>query len=193
MFMTNIGYVHGFNSANTPENTKIQMLNTISRVNVVPIEYDTFAGCDEMERSIRESVMAHDIDILVGTSLGGYMVSLIGLPYISINPMVDIQDGLKSHVGVTQTNYVTGKSNTLKAENAVFHQEFDSEGPCLVLLAVDDEVIDAHSTYDRIVGAGNEHNVLMFREGGHRFSGEQVLEDAKEIIKEFIYTYDVTI
>ena len=85
----NILYIHGFGSKYDPEHEKIKTLESIGTVFGVDVDYTRgFRSCFE---TIMDVFLTGSVDLVVGTSMGGYMASHVGAesgtPFVAINPI----------------------------------------------------------------------------------------------------------
>lgn len=163
-----IFYIHGFGSRFNPDSDKIAALSQLGTVHGV--DYDYTAPYEEILVHLRRA--AGDADLIVGTSLGGYLAmrlgSLLGRPYAAINPAIDPADGLRAYIGSGTDHY--GVDFVLE-ERAV-----RSYPPLPLGLAVErgivliddgDEVIDVPAAIEMAGEAGLR--LAVFPGGDHRF------------------------
>ena len=125
--------------------------------------------------------------LVIGSSLGGFwarwMSYQFGFQSLLINPSLhpdktlnivgeyEIFDGSGNTIEVTQERIDAFKNFKVNAETA-------TKLNCTVWIALDDEVIDAKSTFEEVESL---HKSIMFETGGHRFS--QYIEMKKSIEK----------
>ena len=112
----NILYIHGFKSQFKEQSDKVQALNKLGKVSGITLDYtQTFDG---IKNILHKFVLDKDIDLVVGTSLGGYYSSIIGasagIPFVAINPVVDPVLTLSKYIGDGFT--FAGDAYTLKKE-----------------------------------------------------------------------------
>lgn len=92
------------------------------------------------------------IDLLVGTSMGGFLVSRlsadIGKPYVAINPVMDVAATLSRHLGTHQDHF--GRPFTLTDQVIGSYPGFLPSRHGMVLLDMADEVLDSAATYERL-------------------------------------------
>ena len=167
----NILYIHGFNSAFNSESDKVKELLKIG--NVIPFTYDTFDSPSNILKFIKEKIADNDIDLLVGTSYGGYWAMLLckhlGIPAVALNPCVEPHKVLKEFEGQC-TNFVTQETRTFKLSNEKFESVSETNDfkyllP-LVGIELGDEVINAHESIDIL----KKHNLIVYEDGSHRFT-----------------------
>lgn len=164
----NIMYLHGWASSYDPNNAKSLTLNKIGSVFGTDIDYTQSPVV--IEEIITDFVMDNEIEAFVGTSFGGYwaarMGSLLGLPYVAINPLVQVHSALISKIG-TDVDFA-GNEYTLTEEVVDEYAKINEfpGGYGLILLAQDDDVINAHET---LMTLQDTHKVFMYPTGGHRF------------------------
>ena len=87
-------YIHGFRSSaqsSTILNVKANFLDV--EVHAFDVTHHPVESINKIENYISE----HDIDILVGTSLGGYytLCAKVDIPKIAVNPAVNPEDSLR--------------------------------------------------------------------------------------------------
>lgn len=164
----NILYLHGWASEFNPESDKIVSLGKIGKVYGKTIDY--CRSFDEVRDEIKRFVIAHEIDMIVGTSLGGYwasvMGSLLGIPFVSCNPSLNPAISMVSYEGEGTT--YTGKSYNLTRDiiDTYSGNEFSMSGSGLILLDANDDVIDSRNTFEKL---RKHYNVITFDGGSHQF------------------------
>lgn len=171
----NILYIHGYDSEFQRTNPKVIALSKLGTVYGVPdLNWGSETAQMSMQR-IRVSVLTNDIDLIVGTSFGGWGAriagELFGIPFVAINPLMNAEASLKSK-GYDERIYET------------FHEydNQDLQGCGLVMLAADDNVLSSDYT-EEVLSA--KYKVEMFPDGGHRFL---CLEERLEHIVVFLHT-----
>lgn len=105
--MINVLYIHGYGSDASVPSEKIELLKGEFR-NVYRIAPDYDLGYESAMKEVNDFLDSHDVDALIGTSMGGYTANHIGtarkMPYVSINPAITPaktltrMDMLKKHV-----------------------------------------------------------------------------------------------
>lgn len=164
----NIMYIHGFGSTFSPTNEKVIALGTLGNVTGPDIDYTRHPI--EIFIELSQYTVDHNIDVIVGTSLGGFFASAVGtamsLPFAMINPSVQPWETLKKFAG-THTNFA-GKVYTLTLDTIEKYHQFPSPtyGFGLVLLDAGDEIIDPVYTQQLFY---NIYPVVVFEGGNHRF------------------------
>jgi len=160
-------YVHGFGSQYDPTHEKIQALETLGTV--VGVNVDYCAGFQIAYQTVLDQVIGEDIDLIVGTSMGGYMAAHVGnatgTPFVALNPATTPSETLKKWLG-TFVNY-TGTSMYLSASAAESYPDIVQEGCGLVVVEYADEVIHA---WDTVKLLKNVFHVEGYQGGSHRFS-----------------------
>jgi predicted esterase YcpF (UPF0227 family) len=163
-------YIHGFGSDFDPTGRKLSALSTIGEVAGINLDY-TDPQC--VFTSLNHFITADDFDVIVGTSLGGYLAGVLGtrreIPFVSINPAIDPHITLRKYLG-THLGY-TGKEYTLTEEvvRAYAEDKFEAiapKGRGLVLLDMGDDVLDSTETLARL---SPSIQVVTFPGGSHRF------------------------
>jgi predicted esterase YcpF (UPF0227 family) len=123
----------------------------------------------------------HDIDLIVGTSMGGWLAQHLGnkygIPFVAINPAINPQKTLQRRIG-EGTNYDdTPYSLTEEVVNA--YEPMGHGGCGLILVDMDDEVIDSQETISTF---SSSFQVSSFPGGNHRFTH---WEESVQLIKSF--------
>lgn len=173
-------YVHGFGSGFDPENPKVKTLGQLGDVVGVNVDY-----CKGFESAYDDvSNAANGCDLIVGTSMGGYMASHVGaskgIPFVALNPAVMPSKTLVRHIG-DFVDY-TGKQSSLSAEKVSSYPDIRMTDGCgLVLLESGDDVINPEETYNML---SETYRVEQYPGGSHRFES---LADRMELIEEFVY------
>ena len=159
-------YLHGFGSRYDPEHEKIKKLETLGTVVGVDIDY-----CNGYERAVETATQAvydEHVDLIVGTSMGGYLAShvgtKIGVPFVALNPAVEPAVNLEKWVG-TFIDW-TGQGKCLTKNICADYPPMEEEGCGLVIVESGDEVVDAHNTYSQLKEVYETH---MLTAGSHRF------------------------
>lgn len=170
-------YIHGFGSKFDPTHEKIQMLETLGTV--VGVDVDYCKGYDHVSSTIYDAVMQHGVDLIVGTSMGGYMSAQMGnhcgVPFVALNPAVTPSESLQKWVG-NFTDHV-GRDHSLSESTVSSYPDITTEGCGLVIVETADEVIPAYHTQELL----QEHfQVEVFKGGEHRFAH---MEAALPLIK----------
>jgi len=184
----NILYLHGFGSKYDPTSAKIQSLAKIGTVFGIDLDYSkSFAS---IKKTVQEAIVEHDIDLLVGTSLGGYIASQCGagLPFVAINPVINPSQALLKYLDTTEDYY--GRKIKLRPELIKKLPTFNTNGAGLILLDAGDDVINPSETRSAL---DNYYTVITHKGGDHRF---QHMEESILSIEEFYFdctqVYDLT-
>lgn len=86
-------YIHGHKAKFDLNAPKVKLLSTIGEVVGKTVDYDI--GKDIVERELIAFAIFNDVELIVGTSMGGYFANIIGnlldLPFVMINPAIDIE------------------------------------------------------------------------------------------------------
>ncbi len=173
-------YVHGFGSHYDPNHEKIQMLETLGTVIGVDVEY--CKGFTAVFEKVLSTVLSEGVDLIVGTSMGGYMAAHVGAetgtPFVALNPATEPSETLKKWVG-TFTDY-SDNEHHLTEGTVANYPDIVKEGCGLVLVESADEVISAYNTSELLDEVFEVH---MIKGGSHRFTH---MEQAVELIKDFL-------
>jgi len=163
----NILYVHGFGSHYDPEHEKIKALETLGTV--VGINVDYCKGYDRVSGRIYDAIMEEQVDLIVGTSMGGYMAaqmgSQCGVPFVSLNPAIKPSESLQKWVG-TFIDYA-GNDRCLTELVVASYPDIVQTGAGLVMVDSGDEVLRAQDTMDLLE---NIFQVEWFTGGNHGFT-----------------------
>lgn len=166
----NILYIHGWGSRFDPTSDKILLLSEIGNVTGVDVDYTQ--PISEIQETIYNAMIADDIDLLVGTSMGGYMANLMGttwsVPYVMINPATDPAISLQEYIGSGIDYYDRHYTLNIKTLTSFYKMSDRSKVPGLLLLDMDDDVCDAVETNQMF--KNSEHvKTFTWTNGSHRF------------------------
>jgi uncharacterized protein len=184
--MTNIIYLHGFNSAFDPENEKVKALSALGTVS--GISYDSYGTYQEICTYLLEQLRDKDRDdtLIVGTSLGGFWAAemgfKLGIPSVIINPCHTPGEMLRKYIG-PQINYQTGETRNFELNSVQSYMNLKTYNSNysfypLVLLDMGDEVIDSYESMKLFEG----FPMMCWVGGSHRF---EHAEDAIEHIRQY--------
>jgi len=177
--MLNIFYCHGFASSFDPNKSKIQTLSRLGTVDGCHIDYTQRA--DEVVIHVIEQGNFANVDVIVGTSMGGWLAatlgSSLGIPFVAINPVVDPSEALHKYVGECVDHQ--GAPYTLSQSAVASYYPIAKNGCGLILLDDGDEVIDAAHT-KRLLE--DHYEVKVFEGGNHRFAH---MKEALPLIEAF--------
>ena len=177
--MLNLFYCHGFASSFDPNKSKIHTLARLGSVGGCHIDYTSRA--DEVVSHVIEQGNFAKVDLIVGTSMGGWLAAelgaCLGIPFVAINPAVDPSQTLCKYIG-SGKDY-QGKPYTLTESVVASYYPIAKNGCGLILLDEGDEVIDARHTREVLK---DYYQVEMFEGGNHRFAH---MEEALPLIASF--------
>jgi len=160
----NILYIHGFGSRVDVNSDKYAALRTFGQVSAFAPDYTR--GYPTVMADVQSYLKG--IDLLVGTSMGGFLVSRlsadIGKPYVAINPVMDVAATLNKHLGTHQDHF--GRPFTLTDQVVSSYPGFLPSRHGMVLLDMADEVLDSAATYESL---HQQMTVHVFEGGNHRF------------------------
>jgi predicted esterase YcpF (UPF0227 family) len=181
-------YIHGFGSCYNPTHEKIKSLETLGTI--VGVNVDYCKGFTSVYDAAMDVAVKENVDLIVGTSMGGYLASHIaagmqGTPFVALNPATSPSVGLQHWVG-TFTDY-TGKSKCLTELIISSYPDIIKEGSGLVIVESGDEVISANETRALL---DDVFRVEMISGGSHRFSH---MDTALVMIKEHMQNKHVAI
>jgi len=176
----NILYIHGFGCHFNKHSEKVLGLSEIGMVFGVDIDYTK--TCPDIERSILQAAMNNDIDLLVGTSMGGFCSSVagesLGIPFVAINPVLSPKQSLSKYIGEGVT--FSGEPYTLNKETLSSYPSFALNGCGFILLDRGDELIDAEQTQRALE---THYRTKIFAGGNHRFTHiKESLGDIKDFV-----------
>lgn len=175
----NILYLHGFGSTFDETSNKVSHLKKIGNVFGLNIDYSK--GQEYVFDLLDEFLKNHHIDLLVGTSMGGWLANQIGsrcgIPFVSINPVISPSESLKKYLG----NFLdfVGNFVSVRLEKIKKYDDFLLEGRGLILLDMGDGVIDPKETQERL---SNQFEVVSYPGGSHRFDH---MEQSLDLIQKF--------
>lgn len=190
-------YLHGFNSAGSPENDKVIALKTLDDVHIVT--YDSFADPRTILKQIQTEVEDINDKVFVGTSLGGYFAAHLakhyGVPSVLINPAYAPEESLKALLGITLTNFVSGKRDIMLAETVKAYAEMPSIQKLtdyhiipLVIIAEDDELLSPQASKKFF----SELIVVTTPTGGHRYDQpEQIIDEIQDYLSDALFVTDL--
>jgi predicted esterase YcpF (UPF0227 family) len=162
----NILYVHGFGSKYDPHGDKAVALHELGTVYGINLDYSQ--GSQTVLEQASQAVRDLDIDLVVGTSMGGWCAAQVGhrlgLPFVSVNPCTHPSTMLSKYLGTHTDHY--GREFTLTESTLVSYPDMPLSGYGLILLDMGDEVIDSTGTLDYLAGS---FRVVSYPGGDHRF------------------------
>jgi len=176
----NILYLHGWkhNDDVYKKSNKVKELEKLGNVFIIDLDYKDKNFID-LYNEILEKILAQKIDLLVGTSLGGFMAAHLGvkagLPFVSINPSLNPEKNLKNRFKVNEDIYKS-------------YPNFPDNDMGLILLDKDDELFDSEETLEKLK-LKNFNNMKMFNGGSHRFDH---MSESLDIIRLFKDIADVS-
>ncbi len=130
-----------------------------------------------------EQALTLDIDLLVGTSMGGYLVAAIGdtlgVQFVAINPAINPSKSLQKYLGTHKTYY--GEPYTLSEETIRTFDGIETTGCGLILLDKGDDVIPYQDTKQLL---DKHYSVKVFKGGSHRF---EHMSEAIPLVDDFYF------
>ena len=163
-------YLHGFASCGDSTKTKLLKKYFGDKEVLAP---DLPVNPSEAVSLARKLIIEHDIDLIIGSSLGGFYASYfcetMGIKTVLINPSTQPFITLAPYVG-TNEFWCSGESFEFTKEDLMSLFEFGTAKPkypalYMLLLQKGDELLDYTKAQDKYEGA-----TLSVQEGGnHRF------------------------
>ena len=173
-------YIHGFGSNFDSNSPKIQTLSEIGEV--VGYTYDYTETPEFNISNFIEYASQHKVDLIIGTSLGGWYASevgrLCGVPFVAINPCVHPQESLVRYIGEQNLDHY-GNLYTLTKEICNLYYSITGDGFGMVLVDDGDDVISP----DSINTIEHGYRVHKFQGGSHRF--DHMKESLSLILEHF--------
>lgn len=179
--MAKVLFLHGFASCGVGNKSQLlQRWFGADQVLTPDLPADPDAAIALAEGLLRR----HEVDLMVGSSLGGFYATWLGSRHhcaaVLINPSVRPYETLAAHIGRHRWwcrdeafDWTGGHLDALRR-----YRVDQVGGPCLVLLQSGDEVLDYHQARDYYRG----QRVIVEIGGNHRFDG---LEDYYNMIERF--------
>jgi predicted esterase YcpF (UPF0227 family) len=176
----NVYYCHGFASQFDPSSPKIELLRELGPVYGHDIDYTKPA--EELAQLCFDEILGRDIDVIIGTSMGGWLASVVGsragIPFVAINPAIAPSQTLAKHIG-RGMDY-QGQEYELTSSAVNSYGSLSRDGCGLILLDEGDDVIDWSETYAAYY---ERYTVISFPGGSHRF---EHMKAALPLIEDFI-------
>jgi predicted esterase YcpF (UPF0227 family) len=179
--MAKVMFIHGFASCGVGNKSTVlrQWFGTDQVLSPdLPADPDAaIAAADAL-------LQTEDIDLLVGSSLGGYYATWLGsqhgCPAVLINPSIRPYQTLASYIGRQRWWCRDEEFDWTREHLEALHRYRVGQAgaPCLVLLQSDDEVLDYRHARDYY----HEQRVIIEMGGNHRFEN---LEDYQSLIERF--------
>jgi predicted esterase YcpF (UPF0227 family) len=180
--MSKILYLHGF--ASCGEGNKSTLLKAYFGADSV-IAPDLPPSPIDAIHSIEEILGSSKIDILIGSSLGGYYATVLaekyGMKAVLLNPSTQPWKTLASCTG-WQKRFCDEEIFEFKSvylEQLKMLQTTPDKGKYLLLLQSGDEVLD----YTKAQSLYNKHKIIVEYGGNHRFEN---LDEYLSMIEKFI-------
>jgi len=176
----NIMYLHGFGSKFDPNSTKILQLSELGDVDGFEIDY-TLGEELVIEQSVAQ-IMNKDVDLLVGTSMGGWLAAklsnILSIPFTAFNPVILPSDTLQKYIG-EHTDFC-GKEYFLDDHTVNQFTKISDSGYGLVFLDEGDELIDSSVSKKTLE---QYYRVISYTGGCHRF---EHIPESISIIEKFL-------
>ncbi|MEA3641817.1 MAG: YqiA/YcfP family alpha/beta fold hydrolase [Lamprobacter sp.] len=172
--MALILYLHGFASGPKPNSPKVDLLRSLGHEVRCLDTQGGYRPEDYLRATESELAKSPRFDLLVGSSLGGFWVRYLGArhgyPWIGLNPALRPSATLARYQGRLQRFDVEANFDwTLEdalAYRAYEEEPVDASVPRLILVAADDEVVDAQET--QALASGSALHILA--QGGHELA-----------------------
>lgn len=174
----NILYIHGWGSSFDENSKKCLALKKIGKVHGIDLDYTKTSN--EIEQTLFQCIVEHDIDLLIGTSLGGYWaarMSKYGLLFVACNPAVNPNKTLIKYLGKGQT--FTGHEYELALGTIQSYDEKWPNNGGIILLDDGDELLSSDETYHQL---HENFTIHRFAGGCHRF---EHMEESLDLISDF--------
>lgn len=159
-------YIHGFGSKANPLSDKVKALESLGVVHCIDPDYTL--GYEFVYNLVVSLVKELKIDLVVGTSMGGYLAGDVGykldIPHVMINPASEPSESLKKYLGASVDHY--GRKYYLSDEAINSYPNLKVSVKGLILLDLGDEVISSLETYNKFDGICS---IEVFEGGSHRF------------------------
>jgi len=162
--MLNMLYLHGFGSSFDPHKAKVVKLTELGTVTGPDIDYTkNYPDIKEMIDQFISNI-PKSIDLIVGTSMGGWLASQAGsghgIPFVSLNPIYDPQVSLPRLI--TDLDVVNS------------YPRFNETGCGLIMFELGDAVLpESHQveSMHQYINLFNHdaHLIKVFEGGSHRF------------------------
>lgn len=167
--MTKALYIHGFGGKFNENDNKIKSLKKAG-YEVVGIDVDYTFPYEQIEPMLVEVALFHDVDVVIGISLGGFYAAAVGnalsVPFVAINPAINPRISLSGVVGDGMT--FDGRAYHLTGEVVdAYPYEFCKTGCGLILLDEGDNYFTSTETRTLL---SKHYEVVMFEGGCHQFS-----------------------
>lgn len=163
MTQQQILYIHGLHSQVTANHPKYRALSQLGQVSAIAPDYGL--GRLAVEHAVTRAMQACNADLLVGTSMGGWLAGQAGctadLPFVALNPCIHPQN--------TLAGLLPGPSQI----SASYH-DFPRGGRGLVIVELGDTLLDSRQTAREL---GAHYPVISLPGGAHPFEQlPQVIE-----------------
>ena len=184
----NILYIHGLQSSGKSRTADI-LRRELSDANVYSPDIPVTA--DEAYAFIDRFRIDHNIDLIIGTSMGGMLAQKMrGIPKILVNPSFDVSRSMRKKVGFVpfyseradgKTEYEITEQmcdDFEKFETKQFDNLSGAEIACTYgVFGTDDDVVDCKTEYLHYYS-----NIKIIK-GGHRLSEENVVMEIVPLIR----------
>lgn len=181
--MKKFAYIHGWASSFDPDSNKIITISKEMDAVVVGTTLDYAKPREETIKALFDFIKDNNIDAIFGTSFGGYWAAIIGnmcgIPFVSINPVVEPAKALRKYVGSGTTYHGVKYNLTEEIVDQFSGHNFPEYGNGMVLLDQDDEVIDSNQTLKQLI----DYHPVVFSGGSHRFDH---MKEAIPYIQKFL-------
>lgn len=186
--MKTILYIHGFNSAGTGKKAE-DFKRTFAQCKVVRPTFN-YKDLDAALKTLNSTFIVHKPDIVVGTSMGGFLALYASAKYnvkaVAINPVTKPFEVCSQFLG-EQKNFVTKEVYTFTQQDADKYKMFtEKEFNKIVLknqdvkflLATDDELLGDHTCLEQLYPQCKDFN--YYTGLGHRFNSIKTIQQALE-------------
>jgi len=173
-------YVHGFGSRFDPEHEKVKQLEQLGKVYGVDVEF--CKGYENVFKTVSWSVEEHEIDLIIGTSMGGYIAAFVSekydIPFVAFNPITQPSKTLERWLGSFTDR--EGRDHYLSDNIVEKYPDMSMEGNGIVISEMGDDIVSAHKTESIVEDSYEFHK---FTGGSHCFDH---IEKAVPLIQNFL-------
>ena len=190
--MKNILYLHGFGSSATSRSIKI-LRETFSNFNIIAPELNP--DVKEALSYVNRIINNRKIDLIVGTSLGGFLAIVCKntrIPVLAINPTINPSEDLKKFLG--KNSYLNSRKDGslefnltqydlnkfIKYENTLEDKiESNAFRIWVILSSKDEDLKDSSGVFENLL---TQRHIIKTNQIGHRLEEDFIRTKLKQII-----------